>query len=197
MPSHNIICSGYFAPIHGGHISYLREASKLGRLFVIVNNDYQTKLKQSIPFMGERERLLLIKSLKYVHNAIISIDKDNSVVESIKYIYDIYNKINPNNIWSFANGGNDRLLEYQQNQQEIILCKEYNINILSSIGGNIKYNSSSKLISAAAQKWIDIYYNKINKNTISKYIKNNIYPKCSLQTRNELNRVLHDYRRDS
>ena len=37
-----IAVSGYFDPIHIGHLEYLNEAKKLGdELHVIVNNDYQ------------------------------------------------------------------------------------------------------------------------------------------------------------
>ena len=41
-----IIVSGYFNPLHKGHIEYFKNAKNYGDvLFVIVNNDYQRKLK--------------------------------------------------------------------------------------------------------------------------------------------------------
>ena len=41
-----IIVSGYFNPIHSGHLDYFQEAKKLGDfLVVIVNNDDQVKVK--------------------------------------------------------------------------------------------------------------------------------------------------------
>ena len=40
-----VVISGYFNPIHTGHLDYIKAASKLGdRLVVIVNNDEQVKL---------------------------------------------------------------------------------------------------------------------------------------------------------
>ena len=43
-----VAASGYFDPIHTGHIEYLELAKKLGdRLVVIVNNDNQTKNKKN------------------------------------------------------------------------------------------------------------------------------------------------------
>ena len=37
-----IIVSGYFNPIHKGHIEYFNKAKQLAdQLFVIVNNDYR------------------------------------------------------------------------------------------------------------------------------------------------------------
>ena len=42
MRKNAIIVSGYFNPIHKGHIEYLNLAKKKGnKLIVIVNNDYQ------------------------------------------------------------------------------------------------------------------------------------------------------------
>jgi len=43
-----VIASGYFNPIHKGHIEYLNRSKSLGDyLFVILNNDYQRTLKGS------------------------------------------------------------------------------------------------------------------------------------------------------
>ena len=46
-----IIVSGYFNPIHKGHIEYFNNAkAKADELFVIVNSDYQRALKESKEF---------------------------------------------------------------------------------------------------------------------------------------------------
>ena len=43
-----IILSGYFNPIHKGHLEYFNNTKALAdKLFVIVNNDYQRALKHS------------------------------------------------------------------------------------------------------------------------------------------------------
>ena len=91
-----IAVSGYFDPIHIGHLEYLNEAKKLGdELHVIVNNDYQASLKKGKSFMGQDDRLEIVKSLKVVDKVILSIDKDKSVRETLI-------KVNPD---IFANGG--------------------------------------------------------------------------------------------
>ena len=46
-----VAVSGYFDPIHVGHLEYLRMAKELGdSLVVIVNNNYQCKLKKGKHF---------------------------------------------------------------------------------------------------------------------------------------------------
>ena len=53
-----MIVSGYFNPIHKGHIEYFNNAKALAdELFVIVNNDHQRALKGSKEFQQEQERV--------------------------------------------------------------------------------------------------------------------------------------------
>ena len=69
-----VAASGYFDPLHVGHIEYLEEAKKLGdKLIVIVNNDEQAGLKKGKPFMSQEDRLKIVKSLRCVDEAFISI----------------------------------------------------------------------------------------------------------------------------
>ena len=78
-----IIVSGYFNPLHKGHIEYFHKAKKHGdELFVIVNSDYQRKIKGSKEFMKE-ERVFIINQLKIVDKSFISIDKDNQYVKQL------------------------------------------------------------------------------------------------------------------
>ena len=76
-----VVVSGYFNPIHVGHLDYLEEAKKLGEvLIVIVNNDHQVKIKGSTPFMSLEDRLRIVNALDCVSQAIPSLDQDPSVV---------------------------------------------------------------------------------------------------------------------
>ena len=80
-----IIVSGYFNPIHKGHLEYFKNAKQhADYLFVIVNSDYQRELKGSKPFQEEEERMIIVNSIKGVDKAILSIDKDRTVCETIK-----------------------------------------------------------------------------------------------------------------
>ena len=87
MKKKAIIVSGYFNPLHKGHLEYFNNAKALcDVLFVIVNSDYQRKLKGSKPFQDEQERLLIVSNIKAVDKAILSIDKDRTVCESIRLL---------------------------------------------------------------------------------------------------------------
>ena len=128
-----IAVSGYFNPVHIGHIKMFQEAKALGdKLVVIINNDNQIKLKGSAQFMTEQDRLFIIKNLKPVDDAVISIDQDKSVRKTLEMI-------RPH---IFANGGDrkaDNIPEYK-------LCDELGIEMVFNVGGG-KIRSSSELIS--------------------------------------------------
>jgi len=131
-----IIASGYFDPIHVGHIEYLKLAKKLGdKLIVILDNDYQCKLKKGKPFMPQSERKIILKSLKFVDEVFDSIDKDKSVCNSIRAIAE---KFHGEEI-IFAKGG-DR---FSYEIPEAKICKEKGIKIIDGLGKKIK--SSSEL----------------------------------------------------
>ena len=128
-----IVCvSGYFNPLHVGHIEYFQKSKKLGtKLVVIVNNDKQSILKKGTSFMKEDERLKIIRSLKIVDMAILSIDEDRTVCKTLK-------SVRPD---IFANGGD----QFNDNIPEKTICDELNILLVDNLGEKIQ--SSSWLIS--------------------------------------------------
>ena len=98
-----IIVSGYFNPIHKGHIEYFQKAKNLADvLFVIVNSDYQRALKGSKPFQDETERLIIVDNIKAVDKVFLSIDKNRTVCDTIDKIF---NDFNSEFDLYYANGG--------------------------------------------------------------------------------------------
>ena len=141
-----VMTCGFFNPLHIGHINLFREAKKLGDfLVVIVNNDEQVKLKGSVHFMSEQERIEIIKAIKYVGEVFLSIDKDGFQSESLKAVAIKYK----DNELIFAKGGDrnfDNLPECEKKA-----CKEYNIKVVNNIGGG-KVQSSSWLLRSINDK---------------------------------------------
>ena len=85
MKKRLIIVSGYFNPLHAGHIEYFTLAKKFGdHLLVIVNNDTQRKLKGSKEFMLEKERITIIKALRIVDKVFLSIDTAQNSLKDYK-----------------------------------------------------------------------------------------------------------------
>ena len=74
-----VIVSGYFNPLHKGHLELFEKAKEQGDLLiVIVNNDKQRELKGSKYFQDEEERIEIIRALSVVDIAWLSIDEDTT-----------------------------------------------------------------------------------------------------------------------
>lgn len=130
-----IIVSGYFNPLHKGHIEYFHFAKSLGeKLIVIVNNDIQRKLKGSEEFMMEDERCLIVKELSIVNEVFLSIDKDRTVIESLKQIHENYSK---EYTLFFANGGDQNNNLIPENS----ICQKLGINLMDGMGNKIQSSS--------------------------------------------------------
>lgn len=130
-----IIVSGYFNPIHKGHIEYFQNARLHGdKLCVIVNSDFQRELKGSKPFMNEEEREFIVSNIKGVDQVIAACDKDRTVCETLRAIasmfedqYELF----------FANGGdqnNDTIPEKP-------VCEELGIKLIDGLGDKIQSSS--------------------------------------------------------
>ena len=135
MKKKGIIVSGYFNPIHKGHLEYFINAKRLAdELFVIVNSDFQRALKGSKEFHKEAERLFIVQNIKAVDKALISVDKDRTVCETIRTIFETFGKEYQ---LAFANGGD------QDNNSipEAPTCNELGIELIDGLGDKIQSSS--------------------------------------------------------
>jgi len=136
-----IVVSGYFNPIHKGHIELFNKAKAHGdKLWVIVNNDIQRKLKGSNRFMNEDERLLIVSNLKMVDFSIISVDEDRTVNETLRVLHIKSISSDPKQRLIFANGGDQTNESIPESQ----ICDRLNIKMIDGLGDKIQ--SSSWLI---------------------------------------------------
>ncbi len=128
-----VAVSGYFNPLHVGHLEMIERAKKLGdKLVVIVNNDRQVKLKGSVPFMSLKDRVKIMSALADVDEVFVAVDKDKTVCKSLE-------KLKPD---IFANGGDRKSIG---DVPEYDICQKYNIKMVDGLGKKIR--ASSKLIS--------------------------------------------------
>lgn len=132
------IVSGYFNPLHVGHLDYLRAAARMAdRLVVVVNNDEQVRIKGSVPFSNENDRLRIMRALKLVDNAVLSIDVTSNVTGTLAMLY---STLQGELVYCT---GADHTAE--NTPAEAALCASLGMGIVYGVGGE-KIESSSSLI---------------------------------------------------
>jgi len=135
MKQKAIIVSGYFNPIHKGHIEYFNNAKANGDyLVVIVNSDFQRGLKGSKEFQDENERVFIVSNIKSVDKVFLSVDQDRTVCETIRLIYQ---QLFKDFELAFANGGDQN----NNSIPEVPVCKELGIDLIDGLGDKIQSSS--------------------------------------------------------
>lgn len=123
-----VAASGYFNPLHKGHVEYLQKAKSLGDyLVVIVNSDHQRALKNSKAFMDQDERMSIIGALRCVDEVFLSIDEDATVCRSLE-------AVRPH---VFAKGGDRFCSEIP----EADVCRRLGIDMVDGLGQKIQSSS--------------------------------------------------------
>ena len=130
-----IIVSGYFNPLHKGHLELFQKAKARGdELWIIVNSDLQRELKGSKEFMQQEERLIIVKAIGMVDKALISIDTDKTQCATLS---DLAGKYSDKYQLYFANGGDQN----NDSIPEVEVCKENGIGLLEGLGDKIQSSS--------------------------------------------------------
>ena len=136
-----VIVSGYFGPIHVGHLDMIEAGAAAGdELFVIVNNNAQQIMKKGKVIIDQADRLRIVQALRAVDHAMVAVDEDGTVCASLEAIANQF----PNHKLIFGNGGDDR--KNDDEVPETKTCAEYNIDMVFGMGGLNKADSSSRLI---------------------------------------------------
>ena len=143
-----VLVTGGFDPIHSGHITYLQEASRLGkRLVVGLNSDEWLIRKKGKFFLPFEERKSVLDSIRYVDEVISFNDDDDTANNAIYKLIKQTNKI------TFANGGD-------RTDKNIPEYKVYGntpwVQFVFGVGGSDKKNSSSNILNNYVQKSNDM-----------------------------------------
>jgi glycerol-3-phosphate cytidylyltransferase/D-beta-D-heptose 7-phosphate kinase/D-beta-D-heptose 1-phosphate adenosyltransferase len=138
-----VIESGYFNPLHGGHLDMIEAGKQLGdKLIVIVNNDKQQLLKKGKIILNEDDRARVISALRDVDEVVVSIDDEPPVTKTLEMIAKKY----PSDELIFANGG-DR--DSEKAIPETDVCNKYHIAMVFGVGteirGLVKPDSSTRI----------------------------------------------------
>lgn len=139
-----VIVSGFFNPLHGGHLDLIGAAKRLGDyLIVIVNNDEQQIEKKGKIILDENNRSRLIAALRDVDEVVIGIDPAGNHWPSTKTLELVADKY-PNDELIFANGG-DRPDPSALPGPEAEMCRRKGIKMVFGVGGEIKADSSTRI----------------------------------------------------
>lgn len=88
-PRRKVLVGGVFDILHIGHLYFLKKASELGNVTVVVARDSTVRsLKKREPIIPEKQRVEIIKALKFVDEAILGEEPLN--------IRKILKKVKPN-----------------------------------------------------------------------------------------------------
>jgi cytidyltransferase-like protein len=131
-----VLVTGGFDPLHSGHIEYFKAAKQLGYLLIVgINSDDWLIRKKGKAFMPFSERKAIIENLYQVHKVIDFDDSDDTAVDAIKKVKELYPKASI----IFANGG-DRT---KDNIPEMVFN---DVEFVFGVGGTDKKNSSSWIL---------------------------------------------------
>lgn len=134
------VTSGYFNPIHPGHVDCFELSKELSdELWVIVNNDKQAFLKRGVEsFQDEQYRMRIVSALSSVDRVVLAIDQDGSVVESLRKVFAQIRKEYGDDTKIIFTKGGDR---FAREIPEAKVCEEFGVQIVDSLGS--KTHSSS------------------------------------------------------
>ncbi len=136
------ITSGYFDPIHLGHIELLELSRAQGDvLWVIVNNDAQAALKKGKAFIPEATRLGIVRALRVVDRAVLAVDQDGSVCATLDQL--LAEAKAQGHEGFFCKGGDRNA----GNIPEMVVLQKHGSRLVEGLGAKI--DSSSSIIARA------------------------------------------------
>jgi glycerol-3-phosphate cytidylyltransferase/D-beta-D-heptose 7-phosphate kinase/D-beta-D-heptose 1-phosphate adenosyltransferase len=143
-PAKASIVSGYFSPLHHGHLDLLEAArERSGYLIVVVNNDQQQILKKGKIIQAAAARLRIVQALRVVDAAYLAVEDG----PGIDGTFDVIRADYPATELQFCNGGDRRDIDSLP-AEEIAAADRNRITLTYGIGSTDKADASSRIIAA-------------------------------------------------
>jgi glycerol-3-phosphate cytidylyltransferase/D-beta-D-heptose 7-phosphate kinase/D-beta-D-heptose 1-phosphate adenosyltransferase len=143
-PARASVVSGYFNPLHPGHLDLFEAArARTGYLVVIVNNDTQQVLKKGKVIQPEIDRLRIVRALRVVDDALLAVEDWPGMDASLDLVRATY----PDTELEFCNGG-DRSEVASLPAAEVEAARRNHIRLVYGVGGVDKADSSTRINTA-------------------------------------------------
>jgi cytidyltransferase-like protein len=140
-PSRASVVSGYFNPLHRGHLDLFEAArARSGYLVVIVNNDVQQVLKKGRVIQPEADRLRIVRALRMVDDALLAVEEGPGLDGS----FDLVRAAYPGTELEFCNGGDRKDVDTLPTD-EVAAARRNDIRLLYGVGGFDKADSSTRI----------------------------------------------------
>src|ERR1700749_359088 len=141
-PQRASIVSGYFNPLHVGHLRMMNAARDLaGYLIIVVNNDAQQMMKKGRIILPLADRLEVVRALRVADEVVAAMGEDPTIRETLREI----RARHPHARLIFGNGG-DRTDSKHINESDV--CEELGIELRFGVGGEEKADSSPRIMAA-------------------------------------------------
>lgn len=142
------IVSGYFNPLHHGHLDMIESAAeRSGYLIVIVNNDRQQVLKKGRVIQEQEVRARIVRALRVVDDVFIAVEDGPGLDGTFDLIRSKY----PDTVLEFCNGGDRRSLD-DLPTDEMAAAERNEITLHYGIGGTNKADSSTRILAELESK---------------------------------------------
>ncbi|HEY2299164.1 MAG TPA: adenylyltransferase/cytidyltransferase family protein [Jatrophihabitans sp.] len=143
-PPRASIVSGYFGPLHHGHLDMIEAArERTGYLIVIVNNDLQQTLKKGRVIQSDVHRARIVGALRAVDDVIVAVDDGPSIARSLDAVRAAY----PDTELEFCNGGDRKDVDTLP-ADEVDAARRNRVTLFYGVGGVEKADSSTRILSA-------------------------------------------------
>jgi cytidyltransferase-like protein len=141
-PAKASIVSGYFNPLHHGHLDLFEAAAaRSDYLIVIVNNDRQQVLKKGRVIQVEDVRARIVRALRVVDDVFVAVEDG----PGIDGTFDLIRAKYPDTELEFCNGGDRRTGDDLPTDEQNAAARN-RITLHYGIGGTDKADSSTRIM---------------------------------------------------